>query len=149
MVHQFVAGALLFGFSVVSHALVMAAVVRFEVFMLRRGFGGSAYWKNTAIVVSTAFIVSSSHLMHIWVWAGAYRAFNEFPDIDTSLYFSAVSYTTLGYGDFVMTRNWRLLGPLESLTGMLLIGLSTAMMLAVMGRMIDIRMRSHDTVDRD
>lgn len=140
MIPQFGAGALLFAASVLLHALVIAGVVRFEVFLLRRGYGGSAYWKNTATVVASSFIVSGSHLVHIWLWAFAYLAIGEFGNLPTALYYSAVTYTTLGYGDVVMSERWRLLGPMESLTGFILIGISTATMLAVMGRLIDIRM---------
>jgi Ion channel len=56
----------------------------------------------------------------------------EFSDFGTAFYHSAVNYTSLGYGDLIKTPSWRLLGPLETANGMLLFGVSTAMIFAVM-----------------
>jgi hypothetical protein len=57
-----------------------------------------------------------------------------------AFYSSAQNYTTLGYGDVVMSASWRLLGPLESADGMLMFGLTTAMIFAVIHRLIQARM---------
>jgi hypothetical protein len=54
----------------------------------------------------------------------------------TAYYHSAVNYTTLGYGDLIMTPSWRLLGSIEAADGALMIGVSTAMILAVAQRLI-------------
>jgi hypothetical protein len=64
--------------------------------------------------------------------------------LNAAFYHSAVNYTSLGYGDLVMTPSWRLLGPLETANGMLLFGVSTAMIFAVMlwliqGRFTDLK----------
>lgn len=50
----------------------------------------------------------------------------EFRDFGSAYYHSAVNYTTLGYGDIVMSPRWRLLGPLEAANGMLLLGVTGA-----------------------
>ena len=52
---------------------------------------------------------------------------------------SAVNFTTLGYGDIVMSRRWRLLGPLEAVNGSLMLGLSAAMLFTIMGRIAEAR----------
>jgi Ion channel len=51
----------------------------------------------------------------------------------------AINFTTLGYGDIVMSRRWRLLGPLEAVNGSLMLGLSAAMLFAVLGRVVETR----------
>jgi hypothetical protein len=56
-------------------------------------------------------------------------------------YFSAQNYTALGIGDVVLSERWRLLGPLEAMNGLLLFGLSTAVMFAVLSRLITHRLR--------
>jgi hypothetical protein len=63
----------------------------------------------------------------------------EFSDFRTAYYHSAVNYTSLGYGDIIMTPAWRLLGPLETADGMLLFGVSTAMIFAVIQWLVDAR----------
>ena len=61
----------------------------------------------------------------------------EFSDFGTAFYHSAVNYTSLGYGDVVMTPAWRLLGPLEAANGVLLFGVTTAIIFAVLQRLVE------------
>jgi hypothetical protein len=63
----------------------------------------------------------------------------EFSDFATAYYHSAVNYTSLGYGDIIMSSTWRLLGPLETADGMLLFGVSTAMIFAAILRLLEAR----------
>jgi voltage-gated potassium channel Kch len=58
-----------------------------------------------------------------------------FPDFRTSFYFSAVTYTTVGYGDLILPDQWRLLAAAEALTGILMCGWSTGVLFAVVSRM--------------
>ena len=60
----------------------------------------------------------------------AVPALGEFDDFHTALYHSGVNFVTLGYGDIVMSERWRLLGPLEGANGILMFGVSTAVMTA-------------------
>jgi hypothetical protein len=60
---------------------------------------------------------------------------------ETAFYVSAENYTALGYGDLVLTGQWRILGPLEAVNGLLLIGLSTAGMFAVLNRLVAHRLQ--------
>ena len=71
------------------------------------------------------------HLAGIAVWGVFYLWRGCLPDAEAAFYFSGASYTTVGYGDVVLAKPWRLLGPLEGLMGMLMIGLSTGFFFAV------------------
>ncbi len=71
------------------------------------------------------------HLIQILVWALFYAWRGAMPDLTTSAYFSAVTYTTTGYGDLVLPPEWRLVGGVEALTGILMCGLSTGLFFAV------------------
>lgn len=64
------------------------------------------------------------------IWAALFVLLGEFEEVATALYYSAVNFATLGYGDIVMTERWRLLGPLEAANGILMFGVSTAVMTA-------------------
>jgi len=66
------------------------------------------------------------HLADTSIWAAFYYWRNLFVDFETSFYFSLGSYTTIGYGDVVLPKPWRLLGGIEGVSGVLLCGLSTA-----------------------
>jgi hypothetical protein len=61
--------------------------------------------------------------VQIALWAGAFVLSGEFTALEEAFYHSAVNFTTLGYGDIVMSRRWRLLGPLEAINGSLMLGL--------------------------
>jgi voltage-gated potassium channel Kch len=82
------------------------------------------------------------HLLEISVFAGFYVWQRAMPDMASSLYFSAVTYTTTGYGDLVLPKDWRLVGAVEALTGILMCGWSTGFFFAVVGRMLDVEARS-------
>ncbi len=81
------------------------------------------------------------HLLEISVWAALYRWRNCLPDLETSLYFSITSYTTVGYGNVVLSPSWRLAGAMESLTGALLLGWSAAFFFGIVSRLFQLRIR--------
>jgi Ion channel. len=92
------------------------------------------FWPVTWRLVRVAWRLVLLHLAEIVVWALFYWWQKCLPDLESSFYFSGVTYTTLGYGDLVLPREWRLLGPVEGLAGILMCGLSTGFFFAVVGR---------------
>lgn len=95
------------------------------------------------IVLFTAIMLL--HVAETSLWAGFYYTRGLFHNFETSLYFSLVSYTTIGYGDALLPHNWRLLGAIEGISGVLLCGLSTAFIFAVMNTMFKGRMRQQQS----
>ena len=75
------------------------------------------------------------HLAEIALWALFYWWRGCMPNLETAFYFSGVTYTTIGYGDLVLAKPWRLLAPLEGLTGVLMCGLSMGYFFVVVNRM--------------
>ena len=78
-------------------------------------------------------------IVEIVVWAVFYFADGAMPALQTAVYFSAVTYTTTGYGDLVLPPEWRLVGAIEALTGILMCGWSTAFFLTVGSRLYEPR----------
>ena len=118
------------------HALALAATVNFvrhERRLGRAGAGALIDLAIVALVVSFAFV---AHLIEIALWAVLLVICGEFQEFGNAFYHSAVNYTTLGYGDLLLTPSWRLLGPLEAANGALMFGVSTAMVLAVIQRLL-------------
>lgn len=64
----------------------------------------------------------------LWVWAAAYVAVGAFPTMEVAVYFSAVTYTTLGHGDVILPNAWRILAGMEAANGLLNFGLLTALL---------------------
>ena len=81
------------------------------------------------------------HVVETSLWAIFYYAQNLFTDFETSLYFSMTSFTTIGYGDVLLPRKWRLLGVIEGFSGVLLCGVSTGFVFAVINAMFQFRLR--------
>ena len=103
-----------------------------------RGHVGTP-WTDLGIFARVVFYASLGHLLEMGFWAVLFMICGEFSDFGTAFYHSAVNYTSLGYGDLIMTPSWRLLGPLETANGTLLFGASTAMIFAVMLWLIQAR----------
>ena len=82
-----------------------------------------------AIFVLWMFV---AHLVEMGVWAALYRALDVFDSMEVAFYFSSVTYTTLGYGDIVPDRHWRLLATMEAANGFILFGWTTALVFAVL-----------------
>jgi len=76
------------------------------------------------------------HLSHIVLWMTFYH-WQCFPSWETAFYFSTSSYTTVGYGDVVLSQRWRTLGPVESVVGVLMSGLSVSVLFAIMTRLVE------------
>ena len=121
------------------HVLTLSVTVNFVRRERRLGRAGTSMWIDVAIVALAISFALVAHLIEIAVWAVLFVSCGEFPEFGTAYYHSAVNYTTLGYGDVIMTPSWRLLGPLEAANGMLMFGVSTAMIFAVIQRLVEAR----------
>ncbi len=77
------------------------------------------------------------HLIQVGLWAVVFWRAQELPNLETALYFSLATYTTIGFGDVVVGPGWRVLAGIEGLTGILLVGWSTAFVFAVVNRMYE------------
>ena len=92
-------------------------------------------YSATLVVKSTVAIIIL-HGLVILLWASFYRA-RCFPSWELAFYFSASSYSTVGYGDLILPSNSRLLGPLEAITGVLMSGISVSVLFALVTRLLD------------
>ena len=92
-------------------------------------------WRWVWLFVRIAGRIVLLHLLEISAWAVVYVLDEAMPDLQSALYFSAVTYTTTGYGDLVLSKEWRLVGAIEALTGILMCGWSTGFFFAVVSRL--------------
>ncbi|HKM67810.1 MAG TPA: ion channel [Candidatus Acidoferrum sp.] len=132
-------GAIAVILTVLIHALPLNATVNFVRREKKLGRAGRSFWIDIGIVVLAILCAFAAHLVEIALWAAIFVICGEFPDFGTAYYHSAVNFTSLGYGDLIMTPSWRLLGPLETANGMLLFGVSTAMIFAVILWLVEAR----------
>ena len=123
-------------FGLIVLGIVMANIIRWGR-LHRHGFG------KTIAIVATVFGLFLIHTVEIWTWAGAYLVLGTLPDFLDALYFSAVTFSTLGYGDIVLQPEWRLFGAMEGVRGLLLIGWSTAYLVSASTRYGPFRVGEH------
>jgi hypothetical protein len=83
-----------------------------------------------ALLAIVMLLMQVGNLVQIAIWASLFRLLGEFDDMTTAIYHSGVNFAGLGYGDIVMSESRRLLGPLEAANGVLMFGVSTAVMTA-------------------
>ena len=77
------------------------------------------------------------HLIQITLWAAVFWREGELPTLEKAVYFSTTTYTTVGFGDVVLGPGWRVLAGIEGLTGIILVGWSTAFVFAIVDRMYE------------
>jgi voltage-gated potassium channel len=106
---------------------------------VRRAVAGDVHklgpFGSAVLVVRITTAVIALHGLQVLLWACCYR-WLCFPSWESALYFSASSYATVGYGDIVLPFKWRMLGPLESILGVLMCGLSVSLMFAIAMRLV-------------
>lgn len=94
------------------------------------------HWK-VPLLMATSLGVFSAHIVQIWIWAIFYISVGALHDLETALYFSTVTFTTVGFGDVVIGPDWRLVSSFEAANGFLLFGWSTAFIFEIMSRLYE------------
>ncbi len=130
-------GAVLIAITVVIHGVGTKVLVSHLTgrFLDERGFFRPG--RVLPSLIDTAVALVFLHVLEIMVWAGAYRMLvpaDELQTLEKAVYFSFVTFTTLGYGDITLSEGWRLLSGIQALNGILLVGWSTALIFAVVQR---------------
>jgi len=90
----------------------------------------------SSLLIAVMLIMLAGNLLQITLWGGVFFALGEFKDFATAFYHSVVNFTTLGYGDLVMSEERRLLGALEAANGVLMFGLTTGLLFSVLSTLI-------------
>jgi hypothetical protein len=132
MLSKLLLAFLLMALCVAIHAMGLIGIFRWTQAGLAQCTRG--FWASTWRLIRVASWTVLLHLAQILVWAAIYTMLGAMKDFTTAAYFSAVTYTTTGYGDIVLPQEWRLVGGVEALTGILMCGLSTGMFFAVFSR---------------
>ena len=131
MLRQLLCGGVISLVNIAIHALAMASVI---------GASRAASARHVArptlrlvvTMIATVSVRMAFHLAEIGVWSLGYALLDVAPPGADRFYFAFVNYATLGYGDVVPVADWRLLGPMTAMNGVLLFGWSTAVIFEVL-----------------
>ena len=86
----------------------------------------------TLIMVASIILI---HFIEVWLFAFLYDYLRALPTFQDALYFSTISYSTIGYNDASIAKDWRMIAALEGMLGVILLGWSTAFLVRVLGKL--------------
>jgi hypothetical protein len=137
--------ALIFG-TTSMHAGATLGVLRFFRLVDERQWSLRTAWSRVTLLAGLIFLMSLVAYLETVLWAYFYVTVGALPSYQDALYFSIVTFTTLGYGDFVLAPPWRVLGAVEAVNGIILFGWTTAIIVASVQRVFSIRggLENHD-----
>ncbi len=118
------------------HASCTAAVIRGLRMTHASTWGSRSAARRVSLISVVVLMMFLASLLEASVWAAVYLAVGAIPDLETALYFSTVTYTTLGYGDVTLDAGWRLLASFQAANGTIMFGWTTAIVMAVIHRMV-------------
>src|SRR5262249_49806562 len=136
-------GTLVISVTVMIHTVGLIALSRWMAWVVRWFRLHRHNLAKVVAMVTTVLGLFFLHTIEVWVWATAYIAVGIVRDIESALYFSTETFTTLGYGDITPLANWRLFAALEAVNGFILIGWSTAYLVAASTRHGPFRIGEH------
>jgi hypothetical protein len=109
----------------VSALILETVFTRSHAWLIREPHGP----KLVLVVAGVSLFTLAVITVGLWIWAVAYQALGAFPDLETAVYFSSVCYTTLGFGDHLLPKDWQILAGMEAANGFLNFGLLTALLI--------------------
>jgi hypothetical protein len=129
-------GNILLGLVVMVVCLLVQAllvVVAIQFYLHHRDRVATPSFGSTLLMISAVMLVLVlGNFLQIGIWAALFLQLGEFADFGTAAYHSAVNFSTLGYGDIVMSEERRMLGPMQAINGVLMVGVSTAVVMSAL-----------------
>jgi hypothetical protein len=125
---QVIYGTLCLGICLVIHVIVLAASGLLAA-------ARNAIFQMTFLTTIMLIAIAVAHALQIWLWAIIWILTDAVADLNTAIYFSTVTYTTLGYGDVILSPEWRIFATFSAVAGLLTFGISTAFLVGLIGRL--------------
>jgi len=133
--------------TIVIHAIALQATVQFVHHEYYHKRAGVHFWRDVAIVTGVILLALIAHFVEMTIWAVAYDVSGQFADFPDAFYNSAMSYTGLGSG--IKSASWKFSEPLETVNGLIMFGVSTAMIFAVIQQLLQTKASHKRTAHSD
>jgi len=134
MLHQVLIGSAMIVATTVIHAAGMSVALRWITMAHAKRLSLAPFWVRSLVVATMVLVLFVAMLLEASLWAATYLVLDAFPDLEEALYFSIVTYTTLGFGDVVLDVQWRLLSSLEAANGIIMFSWTTALLIVALRR---------------
>ena len=135
MLSALLIGSLALMVNLLMQIVATVAVILYLLRLLDLNRMGTTLGADIKVLSLILLVLFTGHLLQFSVWALLFLGLGEFNNFSEAFYHSVVNFTSLGYGDIVMSPKWRLLGALEAANGILMFGLSTGSFIVVMNRL--------------
>ncbi len=138
LVHEGYVTIILVTLTLILQGAGMAALIQWIKAQFPNGIHQLGLFRSFLLVVRFTSLLVCLHMLEILLWASFYH-WKCLATWEAAFYFSAANYSTVGSGDLFLKQMWRTMGPVESLTGMLMCGLSASFLFAVVTRLIELK----------
>jgi Ion channel len=132
-------GSLFLGLCLILHTLFLALCTDWLGKLGDRLVTWKPAPRTVVLLLLTLGVIVFAHTAQVWIWASVYIYYGALSDWNDAIYFSLVTYTSLGYGDIVLGPAVRIFAAFASVTGLLGFGLSTALLVALLSRLMAVR----------
>jgi hypothetical protein len=136
MIRHLVIGLLAMSICLMIQALASVAAIRYFARTARQPLGAKPWWAVFAHFSVLMILLMLGNIIQVMFWAFLYMSQDAFVDLETAMYFSGVTFTSLGYGDVVLRGPVRLLAPLQAANGLMMFGITTAVFIAAVQQAI-------------
>jgi hypothetical protein len=134
MLVQVLIGSALILVTTLIHAGGMSVALRWLTMTYAKRLHLASFWKRSLVVAALVLILFVATFLEASLWAATYVVLGAISDFEEALYFSIVTYTTLGYGDVVLDDRWRLLSSVEAANGLIIFAWTTALIIVALRR---------------
>ena len=134
MLVQVLIGSALILVTTLIHAGGMSVALRWLTMTYAKRLHLASFWKRSLVVAALVLSLFVATFLEASLWAATYVVLGAIPDFEEALYFSTVTYTTLGYGDIVLDDRWRLLSSVEAANGLIIFAWTTALVIVALRR---------------
>ena len=139
MLQQVAIGSALVIVTTLIHAGCTAAALWALRFSHADRRASTSRWAGVFLTAGLVLMMFYASLFEALIWAFTYLAVGAISGLEKALYFSTVTYTTLGYGDVVLDESWRILSSFEAANGIIMFGWTTALIVAFISRVLSQR----------
>ncbi|MEM1134004.1 MAG: ion channel [Pseudomonadota bacterium] len=129
MLIQLLIGSLLICITVIIEVFFIGMATQFITRNSSWVTDGRHIWRFMVELVAVVFWLLVALVIAIWMWAVTFLILDIFQTLEKSLYFSIVSFTTLGFGDIIIGQKWRLLSGFSAANGLIMFSLTTAFLI--------------------
>jgi len=126
MLYQLTVGSIVMCLTIIVEGLFIAVATTYLPHISKWLSKGAVHLKSALTIIIVTLWLLIAHSIAVWLWAALFLILEAFHELEPALYFSIVSFTTLGFGDVILPVETRLLSGMAAANGLIVFGLSTA-----------------------